>query len=470
MAQILIIDDEEQVCGVLSAFFLKQGHEPTSARTLSDGMRLAREGSFDVVFLDVHFPEGNGLDVLPRIMEVASSPEVIIMTGQAEPEGAETAIRSGAWDYIRKGASISDVALALVRALQYREKKNASELVASFSRDEIIGHSPQISMCLSLAAQAARHDTNVLLTGETGTGKELFARAIHYNSPRSERNLVVVDCTALPETLVEGMLFGHEKGAFTGAGSRYDGLVAQADGGTLLLDEVGELPMAIQKTFLRVLQERRYRPLGGSSEVASDFRLVATTNRDLEAMAAKGLFRNDLLFRLCSFPIHLPPLRERRGDIQSLALHLIARLSARLGCGSMGCSPEFLFALVDYDWPGNVRELVRALERAISSASDEGVLFRNHLPGGIRTHHARRLATEAPEASDVVEGGARPGADTPLGSLREARDAAVAESERRYLERLTEAVNGDIREACRVSGVSRSRLYALFQRHGLSFR
>ena len=318
MANVLIIDDDKMICDVLSKIVMRMAHNATSAFTLKDGLKATYTHEPDVIFLDIAMPDGNGLEMLPRIRKTPSNPEVIIITGSGDPDGAELAIRSGAWDYIDKASSTKEIMLPLDRALQYREKKLSGKQPVVLKREGIIAKSPKTKACLDLLAQAAGSDASVIITGETGTGKELFARAIHNNSPRALREFVIVDCTVLPETLVESVLFGHKKGAFTGADQDREGLIKQANGGTLFLDEIGELPMAIQKTFLRVLHEHRFRPVGGKEEIESDFRLVAATNRDLDKMTESGEFRKDLLFRLRSLTIELPPLRECTEDIIEL--------------------------------------------------------------------------------------------------------------------------------------------------------
>ncbi|RLB62102.1 MAG: sigma-54-dependent Fis family transcriptional regulator, partial [Deltaproteobacteria bacterium] len=354
MAKILIIDDEEMMCATLSTLVERKKHIATSAMTLREGIDLAASEDFDVVFLDVKMPDGNGLDALPTIEASPSNPEVIIMTGFGDPNGAELAIKCGAWDYIEKGFSIKEITLSLERALQYRKEKKEADLKRKpirLKRENIIGSSPALNNCLDLVAQAAESDANVFITGETGTGKELFARAVYENSLRSKENFVVVDCTSLPETLVESLLFGHERGSFTGADRSQNGLVRQAHKGTLFLDEVGELPMTLQKSFLRVLQEHRFRPVGSNKEVESEFRLIAATNRDLDAMVESGEFRSDLLFRLRTFIIELPPLRERREDIKELARYHIDKFCNQYSLDSKGFSPEFLQTLMSYPWP-----------------------------------------------------------------------------------------------------------------------
>jgi two-component system NtrC family response regulator len=272
--------------------------------------------------------------------------------------------------------------------------------------------------------------------------------------------MVRVNCGAIPEGLIDSELFGHERGAFTGAVSLQRGRFERAHGGTLFLDEVGELPLAMQRTFLRVLQERRFRPLGGKGEEESDFRLLAATNRDLDTLVAEGRFRSDLLFRLRSFTIELPPLRERRGDLEELVLAFVKEFCERAGAGAKSISPDVFDALGRYDWPGNVRELRNALEKACATAADEAILFQKHLPTYLRVRIAQaNIGGE--------EGAPAPAASRQL-PFREYRDAILAQLERAYLVDLMSEAAGDIQKAREVSGLSRTRLYALLKKHDLS--
>jgi len=466
MANVLIIDDDKEICFTLSGVVRHSGHQANCAHNLKDGLKEACSGSFDVVFLDVMLPDGNGLDLLPRLREAPSSPEVIIITSKGDPDGAELAIKNGAWDYIQKPASIKEIALPFLRALQYREEKLAGGEPVALRREGIVGSSPQIRDCLDLLAQAANSVANVLITGETGTGKDLFAGAIHENSPRSNKNIVVVDCTSLPDTLVESVLFGHEKGAFTGADRAQGGLIKQADGGTLFLDEVGELPLSIQKSFLRALQEHRFRPIGGKREVQSDFRLVSATNRDLDEMAKRGRFRKDLLFRLQSFIIELPPLREHTEDINELAMYYMTKICDRYGVGAKGFSPDFFQTLADYDWPGNVRELVNTLEKAIITARHEPILFPIHLPTHIRIRIVRDSVTVSNQVNESSK--QSPDLHRMLPSLKDFRAAYHAQAEKQYFQELASLAGHDVQEACRISGIGRSRLYGLLRKYKIS--
>ncbi|MBE0599245.1 MAG: sigma-54-dependent Fis family transcriptional regulator [Desulfuromonadales bacterium] len=464
MASILIIDDDDLMVSSLELMVKRMGHQAVSTSSLREGIGLAESRGFDVVFLDIRMPDGNGLEALPRIAEAGSAPEVIIITGFGGPEGAELAIRSGAWDYIEKGSSVKEMTLSLERALQYRKEKkaeNRNQSVIALKREDIYGNSPKLRACLNLVAQAAGSDANILITGETGTGKELFARAIHQNSPRAGNAFVVVDCAALPETLAESLLFGHERGSFTGADRSQEGLVRQANGGTLFLDEVGELPLSLQKTFLRVLQERRFRPLGSTHEVESDFRLVAATHRDLDEMVANNQFRSDLLFRLRAFTIELPPLRERAEDIKELVRCHLDRLCEGYGLASKGFSPEFLDALLAYQWPGNVRELANTLVRSFSSARFEPTLYPKHLPPDIRVQVMKDSARSA-EAGESVHS-SEPARRLP--SFHDFRETAFSQAEKNYLHDLMSLAEDNIPEACRLSGLSQSRLYALLKKH-----
>jgi two-component system NtrC family response regulator len=463
-AHILIVDDDKLFCKMLSHKVKTMGYSALCAETLKDAFAMSRQELFDVIYLDVNMPDGSGLDAIGRLREAASEPEVIIMTGDAGADGAEMAIKSGAWDYVAKPSSITNLILPLERSLQYREAKKAVSPPQTFRRDGIVGSSPAMKFCLDQTARASTSDANILITGETGTGKELIAWAVHSNSSRAENNFVVVDCAALSATLVESTLFGYEKGAYTGADKAQEGLIRQADGGTLFLDEIGELPLAVQKSFLRVLQERKFRPLGGKSEVKSDFRLVAATNRDLTAMAAEGTFRSDLLYRIRSFHIETPPLRKRLEDVQALTEFYIGRLCARKEIKVKGLSSEFLDYLNLYNWPGNVRELFNTLERAMVEAGSSPMLFGKHLPVELRVKVATSSFVHEKEIRSAGEDDSNG-----IGKFHEAREMVIAKMEYDYLCKLVSSSAGDVKKACDVSGLSRSRFYELIKKYSIKF-
>jgi len=466
MANILIIDDDRAVCKALVGVVNRIGYDAAYAVTLKEGRNRVSSELYDVVVLDVRLPDGNGLDALQEIRRSPSSPEVIIITGEGDPDGAELAIKSGAWDYIEKPLSIEVMTLPLMRALQYWDELCIRKPPVAIKRERIIGDSPEMKHCLDLLAQAAQSDTGVLITGETGTGKELFANAIHENSIRCRHNFVVVDCAALPKTLVESVLFGHEKGAFTGADRSSEGLVKQADGGTLFLDEVGELPMSIQRSFLRVLQERRFRPVGGSREIESDFRLIAATHRDLDQAVQDGKFRQDLLFRIRSIVIELPPLRERAKDIKQLAMYFMTKFCDRHKIATKGFTPEFNEALAVYTWPGNVRELDSSLKSILTTAGDAPILYPKHLPTYIRAKMARASVGKKDKVTKGQEEKDR-SAET-LEKFKDFRAMTLAAAENAYLRNLMSITQWNIPAACQMSGLSRPRLYALLKKHEIT--
>ncbi len=470
MASILIIDDDRAFCDAFSRRIHRMGHSAVFALTLKDGVGLAKAHEFDVIMLDVGLPDGDGIQSVPVIKKMHYDPEIIIITGAGDPDGAELAIRWGAWDYIEKPASVNAITLPLSRALAYRKEKKGGDFPPDLNRDGIIGNSHRLRSCLNLVSKAASSDVSVLIQGETGVGKELLARAIHRNSPRAKEPFIVVDCAAIPESLVEGILLGYEKGAFTGADHKQIGLVEQAHKGTLFLDEVGELPSSIQKAFLRVLQEHRYRPLGSKIEVSSDFRLISATNRKLETMVKTDAFRKDLLYRIYSFSIPVPPLRERPEDILELAMYHISEKCRKTGILTKGFSPDFFEAIGNYHWPGNVRELFNALESAMATAGEEPVLFPNHLPDQIRIKIARSsigktakggsgpipVTAESLQTSQVPE------------TYRDFRNRLLETGEKKYFAVICDLAKGNVNEACRLAGLSKSRLYFFLQKHGIS--
>ncbi|WP_353117415.1 sigma-54 dependent transcriptional regulator [Nitratidesulfovibrio sp.] len=517
MANVLIIDDDELFCEMLRSAMEMEGHASSAAHSLAAGARLLERDVFDAVFLDVRLPDGNGLDMLPRLRHMTSPPEIIIVTAAGDPDGAELAITDGAWDYVEKPASLEQMRFSLERALRHRNRQ-ARQQRRPLDTGGIVGDSQRLAACLERLAEAAMGDAAVLVTGETGTGKELFARALHRNSRRASGPFITLDCAALSRSLLHSELFGYQRGAFTGAMESRAGLIRQAHGGTLFLDEVGELPLAQQKAFLRVLQERRFRPIGSKEEVESDFRLVAATNRNLPDMAERGTFRKDLLFRLQAVELQLPPLRERKEDIRELTTTHAARICRRDGIGAKGFEPEVFEALAAHDWPGNVRELVNVVEGALLLAREEPLVHLEHLPVPLRARMARhRLAPgtgasvsggggttgptgEAGQAgplagrpcmapSTAPDGGLLPGIcagtaappgspcpgeaapalqptrGTPL-AWKDYRNAALGNVEKGYLHQLLLDSGGNITKAARMAGLSRQRLYALLRKHG----
>lgn len=473
MADILIIDDEEQIRDLLSIRLQRMNHYPKTAGTLKQGMTQLKEAPFDLVFLDVNLPDGNGLDLLSIIKQHPSNPEVIIITGVGRPEGAELAIKNGAWDYLTKPVSKEDIILRVKRALEYRAIKQTQIQPVLFQPNNIVGKSQCIKNCLKQVAQCAGTGSHVLLFGETGTGKELFAKIIHENSGQTHEDFVVVDCASLPETLAESVLFGHAKGSFTGADKDADGLVLKADKGTLFLDEIGELPLKLQSTFLRVLQEKSFRPVGSSTEKQSDFRLICATNRNLDRMVEKGTFRKDLLHRIRTFAIELPPLRMRNADIPDLANFYTKKLCKKHKLDSKAILSETLELLQSYEWPGNVRELIHTLERAILTEPNSPLLYPFFLPDHIRIKFIKQNIADPenpayPMNTSTFERTLFSSIDTdnpPL--LKEFRNNFLSKIEKVYLTTILSGNGWDVDKTAQISGLSKNRIYVLIKKYGL---
>ncbi len=479
MEQMLIIDDDIETCETMESLISRLGYQCDMAHDLQKGLHLLEQQTYDVLFLDVRLPDGNGLEILPDIMVMPDPPEVIILTGKGDPDGAELAIKGGVWDYLLKPSSVREIRLSLDRALKYHKEKKTRIEQEKLDFNQVIGKSQGVQASLQLTAKAARSDANVLITGETGTGKELFASTIHNNSKRASAQFVVVDCASLTESLVESTLFGYRKGAFTGAQSDRSGLIKLADNGTLFLDEVGEMPLSIQKVFLRVLQEQHFRPVGGNQQISSNFRLVAATNRDLDAMVEQGSFRSDLLYRIKTIRIHLPSLRSRTEDIKELLNARMEHLCTKFGLSPKKLGEDFLDTLARYEWPGNVRELFNVLERAMIDAGEENTLYAVHLSRELRIKVARsqiRRLTGSKELEKTDDPSGNTGSrnieqrifedifDSPLPSLKEFKGAV----EKVYLSELIRQCDGDLAHILEKSGLSRSHFYALLKKNGLS--
>ncbi len=472
MANILIIDDEEYIRDILSVRVEGLNHSASSAATIRQGMKLLKKEKFDLVFLDVKLPDGNGLDLLQTIQQIPSRPEVIIITAVGNLQGAEIAIKNGAWDYLNKPLKKEDIILRIDRALAYRKAKKKGKPVV-IETESIIGKSTALKKCLEQIAHCVSGRSNVLLSGETGTGKEIFAKAIHDNCSLTGNNFIVVDCAAMPKTLAESVLFGHIKGAFTGADKASDGLVADADKGTLFLDEIGELPLSLQTTFLRVLQEKKYRPVGSSKEKQSDFRLISATNRDLDQMVSHGTFRRDLLHRIRTSHIELPPLRKRKADIEDLSVFYIKDICVKHNLKAKVLLPETFDFLESYDWPGNVRELIHTIEQTILNDLESPFLYPYSLPDNIRLNFLKQGLPTQQNLVHQVENDALKtllfsiiDKDTPP-NLKDLRNLFLDKIEKVYLKRILSKNGWDIKTTAKILGVGNNRVYVLIKKHDL---
>lgn len=477
--KILIIDDDESLNRAMVRTMTKHGYLATGVHSIHEGKRSFEQDSFDLVFLDVKLPDGSGLDLLPEIANYNNPPEVIIVTGNGNPEGAEIAISSGAWDYLLKPCSQQEILLSLKQALDYRKQKHAN--LSSFNPRDfgIIGESPVMKSMYREMDMAASSRSPVLLSGSTGTGKELIANAIHKSGQRNDKPFIVVDCATLPGSLAESILFGHKKGSFTGADREKVGLIEKANGGTLFLDEIGELDLELQKKFLRILQEKKMMPVGGTAWIECDFRLLSATNRNLEEMVAAGTFREDLLYRIRSQEIIVPDLKQRVGDIRRLTESFLNSLSDQTNSDVKGISRELIDSLNSYDWPGNVRELEQALVYSWNNSAGHEIIYPIHLPVYLRIAVAKRNteSLSGRSGNDLIEyeQKAKPApasnsrelnGDT-IPSFKEFRESVLDRAEKEYFENLLHKTERDIQKSCQVSGLSRTRLYEYLKKLGL---
>ncbi|WP_027182950.1 sigma-54-dependent transcriptional regulator [Desulfovibrio inopinatus] len=470
MFNALIVDDDPFFLDYTANVLADCGYKSIKSKRLDEGIREARTGGFDIIFLDVNLPDGNGLHRIAEFKVGEPSAEVVIITGDGTMDGAEAALKNGAWDYIQKPATANSIRLLIKRAQQFRNARiMAVNQRKNLKRDSIIGDSPALRACLSKLNQAAKSSGSLLITGETGTGKELFAKAAHDNSSRSSNNFIVVDCTCIPKTLAESLLFGHKKGSYTDAKEDREGLFALADGGTLFLDEIGDLPLEVQKTLLRVLQERRFRCIGSQRERSSDFRLIAATNRDLATMVEEKRFRKDLYFRLQTLMIELPPLRERQNDIEQIAAFYIPRICEDHNIGPKTMSNDFLEALHCYDWPGNIREFINTLYTAVSNAFEEKQLHPYHLPLDIRVNLVQsKLGASEQDlektVSDEFIASELESFET-FPTYKQMRETTIERTEHVYFKLLLKKCNNDLVKACSYSGLSRARIYEILKKH-----
>jgi DNA-binding NtrC family response regulator len=462
MATILYVDDEPSVGLILEDTLVRAGHRPIGARNVVEALQVLSREAVDLILSDYRMPGLTGLEFLQLLQREGYDVPLIMVTGYASIEHAVSAIKAGALDYITKPIKPQQLELAVEQALEYvrlrRENDALRREVMGFRNErQIIGESASIRRILQTVQMAAPTRATILLQGESGTGKELFARAIHEQSDRSGKAFIKLNCAALPEGLIESALFGHEKGAFTGAIKRTEGAFERAHGGTLLLDEVSEMRLDLQAKLLRVLQEQEFERVGGTSPIRVDVRVIATTNRDLATEAAEGAFRQDLYYRLSVMPIVIPPLRERADDIPMLAYRFAMRTAAEIGKEITGISREAIELLQQYPWPGNVRELQHAVERAVI-LSREPVLPPHAFDGqqaGLQHPLARQAAMRGASVIGSI-GGLSPAPSQPalppgavvLTSLN------IDEAEKILIQRALEAAGNNRTRTAELLGIS----------------
>jgi DNA-binding NtrC family response regulator len=386
---ILVIEDETAQLQVLTGFLEKQRFDVIGSSAGAEGIEIARERNIDLVLTDYRMPDKDGLEVLREIKGINPEIMVIFMTAYGTEEIAVQAMKEGAFDYLTKPIYLDELEIIVRKALERKQLVSENvelrrQLEGRYHFHEIVSGSAEMEEVINTAGRAARSKATVLVRGESGTGKELIARAIHYTSPRKDNTFVAVNCAALSENLLESELFGHEKGAFTGADRQRVGRFEQADGGTLFIDEVGDIPLSTQVKLLRVLQEREFERVGGNKTIKVDVRVIAATSKDLEEMVENDEFREDLFYRLNVISIRIPPLRERRSDISPLISHFISRYAVENDKEIEGVSKEAMDVLMKYDYPGNVRELENAIERSVVMARGT-LITAEDLPVHIRS-------------------------------------------------------------------------------------
>ncbi|MFQ5648467.1 MAG: sigma-54-dependent transcriptional regulator [bacterium] len=379
---ILVVDDEPMISGMLQDALSKKNYEVRVAGTGKAAVAALKERQFDLVITDVYLPDLNGIEILKRAKQIEPSTGVIVITAHSSVESAVKAMKIGAYDYLTKGFSLAEIEVTVEKFFKYQRlvKENEllrSELGSRYGIENIIGNSGEMQNVFEIVEMVAPTNATVLVQGASGTGKELIAKAIHQKSPRRQRSLVKTNCAAIPEGLMESELFGHEKGAFTGALRTTKGRFELADGGTLLLDEISEVKLTLQAKLLRVLQEKEFEKVGNPESMHVNVRIIATTNRDLKQEVEKGTFREDLFYRLNVVPIHLPSLRERKEDIPLLVEHFIEKYAKENTRPIIGIEDNALSHLLQYDWPGNVRELENTIERAVVICKDKYIQLRH---------------------------------------------------------------------------------------------
>ncbi|MDD3311556.1 sigma-54 dependent transcriptional regulator [Pseudodesulfovibrio sp.] len=451
--RILVVDDDRAFQGMLVEALIDKGYGVEAASSAEEGIRKAASGRFDLILHDIKLPGMSGLDALAHLAEAAPGVDVIVMTGYASKDSGVRAMQKGAYDYFTKPFSLSEMEVVVRRAL---EKRRLQSELAELKRrggasplDNIIGQSPAMGALKERIARVAELNADVLVMGETGTGKELVSDTIHALSARASGPFVKINCAAIPENLIESELFGHEKGAFTGAAAARAGKFEQAKGGSLLLDEIGDMPLNLQPKLLRAVEQKQAERLGGTKPVLYDVRIIAATNQELEKRVEEGAFRSDLYYRLNVATLVLPPLRERKSDLPELAAFFLDRANRRMGTDIASVSSGAMQAFFNYDWPGNVRQLANAVERAAIFCAGPVITEKDV----DQAFSKRQSAT----ASDAL---ALPGAGLPL------KDA-LREYERTLIANALRAADGVQTEAADTLGISAKNLWNKLQKHGI---
>jgi len=460
-ASILVIDDEKAICDGCRLILKDQGYAVDVCQSGRKGLDMLLTGPYDLSLVDMKLPDIHGLEIIETLKQERPDICVVAMTGYSSVENAVAAMKLGAFDYLSKPFSDEDLVIAVDRAIENKRLKDENrflrqQLADRFDFGEIIGENPRILKLFDEIQKVAPTDTTVLLYGETGTGKELFARAIHAQSRRSHRQFIAVDCSTFAPSVLESELFGHVRGAFTGAVKDKPGVLEMADAGTFFLDEAANLDLSIQGKLLRAMETQEFRPVGGSHIKKSDVRIIAAANRDLKVMVKEGAFREDLFYRLNVFPLFIPPLRERRDDIPRLLYHFLGLFCRQTGKRIDGFSDEALEMLTSYAWPGNVRQLKNTVERLVILA-DKPILDDRSLSRKGDADGPASFRERVPETLEELRAAKKDLIENRFGQI-----------ERAFLKQALAAADGNITQAARRVGMQRSNFSALMKKHGLS--
>ncbi|MBN2525691.1 MAG: sigma-54-dependent Fis family transcriptional regulator [Deltaproteobacteria bacterium] len=449
--RILIVDDDRGILDMLTLRLSKKGYEVQVADSADEGFKMLNKESFDAVLTDLHMPEVDGIQLTERIQDSFPEIPVIVITSFGSMESAVASLRAGAYDFVTKPFEIEILRKALERAVgnaklrkEVNELKETVEESAAFQ--EIHGSSPAMAHVFSMIEKASKSDASVLITGESGTGKELIAKALHQRSRRGSGPFVAINCSAMPENLLESEFFGHIKGAFTDAKDSRHGLFVEADKGSLFLDEIGDMPLGLQPKILRALEERTVRPVGSRQEIGFDARIIAATHRELGAMVEEQRFREDLYYRFNVIHIHAPPLRERGRDVLILASKFLQRFSKHNEIEVTGFSRKAEQLLLDYHWPGNVRELRNCIERAVALASEKEIKIRD-LPERVQNYKPSHVIITSNKPQELV---------------------TLDEVEKRYIRRVLDVTDNNKALAARILGLDRKTLYRKLERYKLT--
>jgi two-component system nitrogen regulation response regulator GlnG len=459
-----VVDDEPGVCYSIARLFGDEMTRVITAGTVAEGVRLFEADRPDVVVLDLMLPDGSGLDAFEAIRAISPKQPVVFITAHGTATTAIEAMKQGAFEYLIKPLDFARVSNLLNRAFEAARLMRVPPVVPALEpREELVGHTPVIQEVCKQIGRAAPLDVNVLILGESGTGKELVARALYHHSKRADRPFLAINCAALPEALIESELFGHEKGAFTGADRQRIGKFEQCRNGTVFLDEIGDMPPAAQAKVLRLLQDQTFERVGGAESIRTHVRVIAATNQDLGRRIASGQFRADLFYRLQGVTINLPPLRDRLDDIAELAHHFLFLFNRQLGLNVQGLDPEALACLRAYRWPGNVRELQAVLKEAMLRATGT-LLLPEFLPDGVREQSSAPTIAPAPGATDV----SKLIDDLLASGENDIHSRVVSAVERMLFDRVLRATNGHLGQSAERLGLNRSTLRYKLREAGLS--